>query len=146
MFLVGFPGVSVIKNPPASAGDSGDAWWTLGQKIPWRRNGNLLQYSCLAESRGQRSLAGYTVCGVTKSTRTERLSAHTLTRYTHTHVPHTHTFLVPLQLRGQRWLDAAEKIMSKGWTCLTQRLEGPRDTDSWESEPWRGKRREQSEG
>ena len=46
--LVGFPGGSVVKNLPASAGDTGDA----GSIPEWGRsseggNGNPLQYSCL---------------------------------------------------------------------------------------------------
>ena len=44
----GFPGSSVVKNPPANAGDTGD----VGSIPGWRRspgvgNGNSLQYSCL---------------------------------------------------------------------------------------------------
>ena len=37
-----FPGVSVVKNPPAKAGDTGDAG-----SIPREGKGNPLQYSCL---------------------------------------------------------------------------------------------------
>ena len=41
----GFPGGSVVKNPPASAGDMGSV---LGlRKSPGEGNGNPLQYSCL---------------------------------------------------------------------------------------------------
>ena len=42
---MGFPGGSVIKNPPANAGDAGlipGSGRSLGE-----RNGNSLQYSCL---------------------------------------------------------------------------------------------------
>ena len=44
---LGFPGGSVVKNPPANAGDPGDAvliprWG----RSPGTGNGNLLQYSC----------------------------------------------------------------------------------------------------
>ena len=35
-----------------------DSWV---RKIPWRRDGNLLEYSCLENPHGQRRLAGYTV-------------------------------------------------------------------------------------
>ena len=45
---LGFPGGSVIKNLPASAGDPGDVGLNpgLGRSLR-RRNGNLLQYSHL---------------------------------------------------------------------------------------------------
>ena len=42
---MGFPGGSVVKNPPANAGDAGStpgSGRSLGE-----RNGNPLQYSCL---------------------------------------------------------------------------------------------------
>ena len=42
---MGFPGVSVVKNPPANAGDAGSIPG-LG-KSPGEGNGNLLQCSCL---------------------------------------------------------------------------------------------------
>ena len=42
------------------------------RKIPWRRNGNPLQYSC-GESHGLRSLAGYSSWGRKESDMTERL-------------------------------------------------------------------------
>jgi len=35
----------MVKNLPANAGDQGRDPWV--GKIPWRRNGYLLQYSCL---------------------------------------------------------------------------------------------------
>ena len=42
-----FPG-SVVKNPPANAGDAGDVSWSPGSgRLPGRWNGNPLQYSCL---------------------------------------------------------------------------------------------------
>ena len=42
---MGFPGVSVVKNSPANAGDSGliPGWG----RSPREGNGNPLQYSCL---------------------------------------------------------------------------------------------------
>ena len=43
------------------------------RKISWRY-GNPLQYSCLGESHGQRSLAGYRPWGRTESNTTERQS------------------------------------------------------------------------
>ena len=42
---MGFPGGSVVKNPPANAGDMGS---TPGSgRSPREGNGNPLQYSCL---------------------------------------------------------------------------------------------------
>ena len=42
---MGFPGDSVVENPPANAGDAG-LIPRLGRS-PDKGNGNLLQYSCL---------------------------------------------------------------------------------------------------
>ena len=41
---MGFPGGSVVKNLPASAGDFFTPWV---RKIPGEGNGNTLQYCCL---------------------------------------------------------------------------------------------------
>ena len=51
----------MVKNPPGF-----DSW--IGKFI-WRRACNPLQYSCLENPHGQRSLAGYTV-GTYKITKT----------------------------------------------------------------------------
>ena len=80
-WILGFPGGSVVKNPPANAGDSRggfDSW--LGN-IPWSRKWNPDQYSCLENSR-DRGAWRATVHGVTRSQ--TRLSdwVHT---HTHTH-------------------------------------------------------------
>ena len=44
----GFPDVSVIKNPPANAGDAGSI--PGSGRCPGEGNGNLLHYSCLENS------------------------------------------------------------------------------------------------
>ena len=45
---VGFPGGSVVKNPPVDTGDVGDAGLILGLgRSLGRGNGKPLQYSCL---------------------------------------------------------------------------------------------------
>ena len=58
----------LIKNMPANAGDAGNAGnaglWV--GKIPWNRNGNPLQYSCLRNPTG-RGASWATVHGVTNS-------------------------------------------------------------------------------
>ena len=41
---MGFPGGSVVKNPPASEGDSGSI--PMSGRSPGEENGNSLQYSC----------------------------------------------------------------------------------------------------
>ena len=52
--MLGFPGDSVVKNPPANAGDMGSIPG-LGRS-PKEGNGNPLQYSCLGNpmDRGAR--------------------------------------------------------------------------------------------
>ena len=45
---MGFPGGSVVKNPPASARDAEDMGLIPGSgRSPGEGNGNPLQYSCL---------------------------------------------------------------------------------------------------
>ena len=63
-YVQGFPGGSVIKNPPASAGDAG-LIPGLGRSLR-ERKGNPLQYSCRGNprDRGARRAA---VHGVQKS-------------------------------------------------------------------------------
>ena len=64
---MGFPDGSMVKNPPANAGDTGDA-----SSIPWSGrypgvgNGNPLQYSCLENSRNRGAWQA-TVHGVTRT-------------------------------------------------------------------------------
>ena len=48
---MGFPCGSVVKNPPANAGDVGDMGLIPGsRRSPGGRNGYPLQYSCLEKS------------------------------------------------------------------------------------------------
>ena len=62
-----FPRDSVVKNPPANSGDTGDPGLILGLgRSPGEGNGNSLQYSCLENSMDRE--AWYTVVhGVAKS-------------------------------------------------------------------------------
>ena len=63
----GFPGGSVVKNPPANAGDAADAVSLSGSgRSPRGGKGNLLQYSCLGNLT-DRGAWQATVPGVTKS-------------------------------------------------------------------------------
>ena len=65
--FLGFPGGSVVKNLPDSAGDIGDVSLIPGLGIsPGGGNGNPLQYSCLENSM-DRGAWRATVHGVTKS-------------------------------------------------------------------------------
>ena len=48
VMVLGFPGVSVVRNPPANAGDIRDVGSIPGLgRSPAEGNGNALQYSCL---------------------------------------------------------------------------------------------------
>ena len=58
---------SVVKNPPANAGNAGDTGWTPGSgRCPGGGNGNPLQYSCLKTPTDRRAWWA-TVHGVAKS-------------------------------------------------------------------------------
>jgi len=64
---LGFPGGSVVKNPPANAGDAGDSVSISGSgRSPGGGNGNPLQYSCL-ENPIDKGAWWVTVHGVTKN-------------------------------------------------------------------------------
>ena len=53
---VGFPGSSMVKNPPANVGDTG---WIPGLgRFPWRRKWQPTPVFLPGESHGQRSLVG----------------------------------------------------------------------------------------
>ena len=57
-------GGAVVKNPPANARHAGEAGWIPGLgRSPGEGNGNPLQYICLENPHGQRSLAGYSPWG-----------------------------------------------------------------------------------
>ena len=67
LYTADFPGGSVVKNPLASVGDAGDLGSVPGLgRFPGGRNSNPLQYSCLENPHGQRSLE-VIVHGVAKS-------------------------------------------------------------------------------
>ena len=69
----------MVKNLPVSAGDKRDMRSIPGSgRFPGRGHGNPLQYSCLENPRGQRSLAGYSPWGREESDMTEATS-HTRT-------------------------------------------------------------------
>ena len=62
----GFPGGSVLENPPANAGDARDVSSVSGSgRSPGADSGNSLQYSCLENSMDREAWKA-TVHGVTK--------------------------------------------------------------------------------
>ena len=62
----------MVKNPPANSGDKRDVDLIPGVgRSPGRRNVNSLQYSCLENPYGQRSLAGYSSQGHKESDTTD---------------------------------------------------------------------------
>ena len=69
-----FPGGSVVKNPPANAGDVGLIPWS--GRFPGGGNGNSFQHSCFGKSCGQRSLVGYNPWGLKELDMTEH--THTI--------------------------------------------------------------------
>ena len=63
---LGFPGNSVVKNPPANAGDARDVGLFSGLgRSPGRGNGKLSQYPCLGNPM-DRGAWQVTVRGVAK--------------------------------------------------------------------------------
>ena len=70
---VGFPGGSDIKESTHNVGDLG-LILGLGRSPEGGGHGNPLQYSCLENPHGQRSLAGYSPWGCKESVMTKQLS------------------------------------------------------------------------
>ena len=75
--------VSVVTNPPASAGDSRDA----GQEDPLEKKMAILQYSCLGNPM-DRGAGGYSPWSYRESDVTGRVHTHTRA-HTHTHTATT---------------------------------------------------------
>ena len=66
MVMMGFPGGSVVKNPPANAGDTRNRDSIPGlARSPGEGNSNPLQYSCL-ENPVDRGACRTTVHGVAR--------------------------------------------------------------------------------
>ena len=72
---LGFPGGSDCKESACNVGDLGSIPGL--ERSPGGGHGNPLQYSCLENPHGQRSLASCSPWGGKEWDMTERLSAHT---------------------------------------------------------------------
>ena len=90
---MGFPGGSDSKESACNAGDLGSIP-RLGRS-PAGGHGNPLQYSCLENPRGQRSLAGYSPWGRKESDTTEQLTT--------AHSTHLKGGMQVLQLHRREW-------------------------------------------
>ena len=75
---MGFPGGSDGKESTCNVGDLGSIP-RLGRS-PGGGHGNPLQYSCLENPHGQRTLAGYSPWGLKESDTTEQLSTWNINR------------------------------------------------------------------
>ena len=79
----GFPGGTVVKNPPANAGDAQNAGLIPGSgRSPAEGYGNPLQYSCL-ENPMDRGARWVTVHRVTKSWTQLSTSTHVVNIHIH---------------------------------------------------------------
>ena len=65
MYYWGFSGGSVVKNPPANAGDAGAI--PGSGRSPGEGNGNPLQYSCLENPMDRGEPGGLQSMGLQKS-------------------------------------------------------------------------------
>ena len=72
ILVCGFPSGSDGKESAYNVGDSGSISG-LG-RFPGGGHGNSLQYSCLENPHGQRSLVGCNSCGRKRQDKTERLT------------------------------------------------------------------------
>ena len=61
---LGFPGGSLAKNSPVSAGDMGSV--PESGRFPGEGNGSPLQYSCLGNPMGREAWQAYSPGGVTR--------------------------------------------------------------------------------
>ena len=77
MMVIGIPRGAVVKNPPVHAGDTGDTGSIRGSgRSPGGGNRNPLQYSCLENPHGQRSLVGFSPWGCKELAVTEHACRH----------------------------------------------------------------------
>ena len=92
---LGFPGGSGDKESTCNAGHLG----SIPGRSPGKGHGNPLQYYCLENPHGQRSLVGYSPWGCKESDITEQLSTHStsVNHFSHLSMPHSsHSLLMLL--------------------------------------------------
>ena len=66
--LLGFPGGTVVKNPPANAGDIGDSGSIPGSgRAPGGGHGNPFQYSCLENPTDREDPQGLQLIGLQRA-------------------------------------------------------------------------------
>ena len=79
MWLKGFPGAEVVKNPPVNTGDERDTGSIPGSGKSTREgNGNLLQYSCLENFLDRGAWWATVYGGCKESDMTEHEHTHSL--------------------------------------------------------------------
>ena len=78
----GFPGVSVVENLPANAGDVGSV--SVSERSPWEGTGNPLQCSCLGNPMDRETWQA-TVPGIIKSRAWLSMHARTHAHWTSWH-------------------------------------------------------------
>ena len=114
---MGFPGGSVSKESACNAGDLGLI--PGSGRSPGGEHGNLLQYSCLGNPHGQRSLAGCSPWGRKESDMTEQLSTERTCSRAHTHVyVQPNHFAIHLKLI-QHCKSTTLQFENKACICLT---------------------------
>ena len=124
----------MVKNPPAIQEPGFNPG--LGRS-PGEGNGNPLQFSCLENPHGQRSLVGYSPWGRKESDTTGQLTLPLTSEHSHSQ---------NLPLSGlQLWLHniITEKAVLKFWCCTAmstaallnnnQHMEQPVSTDEWKA-------------
>ena len=93
LVLLGFSGSRVVKNPPASVGDSRDSSLIpKSKRYPGVENGNPFQYSCL-ENSIDREVWWATVHRVIELNMTETTHSHT-----HAHAYYIYIFFNKIKL------------------------------------------------
>ena len=103
--FMGFPGGSDGKESACNVGDLGSIPGLV--RSPAGGHGNPLQYSCLENPRGQRSLAGYSLWGHKESDTTEWLTT--------AHSTHLKGGTQVLQLHRKEWTTQVWNRSSWAW-------------------------------
>ena len=110
---MGFPGGSVVKNMPASAGDTRDVGLIPGLgRSPGEGNGNLLQYSCLKDPIDRGAL--WTIVhGVADMTEHRHVYVYV---YTYIYVP----MYLYVCLCAYRYTEIASRLFMFVYKCPSQ--------------------------